>query len=81
MTTNTPPIPIPPPAPCISEYMLDPAMAFLNHGSFGALSRRVQAEQLRIASIIEQDSVRFFVELIEPMLDADQRAQAEQVLA
>lgn len=74
MTTNTPPIPIPPPAPCISEYMLDPAMAFLNHGSFGALPRRVQAEQLRIASIIEQDSVRFFVELIEPMLDEARQA-------
>jgi isopenicillin-N epimerase len=42
------------------EWNLDPAVAHLNHGSFGAVPRTVLEEQRRWAAIIESNPTAFF---------------------
>lgn len=51
-------------------WLLDPAITFLNHGSFGACPRGVLEAQQRIRDRIEREPVRFFVRELEPLLDA-----------
>jgi isopenicillin-N epimerase len=57
-----------------AHWGLDPAIAFLNHGSFGACPRPVLAHQDRLRDQMEREPVRFFVHELEPML-ADARAE------
>ncbi|MGQ0627359.1 MAG: aminotransferase class V-fold PLP-dependent enzyme [Phycisphaerales bacterium] len=69
-TSTAPPLgPIPPPHPVIAEFGLDPALCFLNHGSFGSTPLAVRAEQERIRARMEREPIRFFVEDLEPLLD------------
>lgn len=51
-----------PPSDLVSsvEWNLDPAVAHLNHGSFGAMPRAVIDEQRQWASIIESNPTAFF---------------------
>ncbi|AKT36294.1 isopenicillin N-epimerase [Chondromyces crocatus] len=49
--------------------MLDPAIAFLNHGSFGACPRPVLDAQSRFREQMEREPVRFFTRELEPLLD------------
>jgi isopenicillin-N epimerase len=49
---------------------LDPAITFLNHGSFGACPRAVLEAQTRLRARMESEPVRFFVRELESMLDA-----------
>jgi isopenicillin-N epimerase len=58
------------PSPLASHWTLDPAITFLNHGSFGACSKPVQAAQQRFREQMEREPVRFFTRELEPMLDA-----------
>jgi isopenicillin-N epimerase len=51
------------------HWSLDPGVTFLNHGSFGATPRAVQAAQTRWRERIESEPVRFFVEELAPALD------------
>src|SRR5262245_580125 len=55
------------------HWTLDPEVVFLNHGSFGACPRRVQAAQAAFRDRMEREPVLFFREL-EPELD---RARSE----
>ena len=64
----------PGPAELRAHWGLDPAIAFLNHGSFGACPRPVLAHQARLRDQMEREPVRFFVHELEPML-ADARAE------
>jgi len=58
-------------------WTLDPAVIYLNHGSFGACPRPVLEEQNRWRSIMEADPVDFFVRRMEGHLDrARQRLAA-----
>jgi len=52
-----------------SDYMLDPAVAFLNHGSFGAIPRSVFEERVRIQCEIELNPVRGLAVELDAALD------------
>ena len=57
-------------------WQLDPAITFLNHGSFGACPRRVLAAQQQYRDELEAEPVRFFTRIAPPLLD-----ESRQVLA
>ena len=42
-----------------SWFDLDPALVFLNHGSYGALPRPVREAQAALADALESDPIRF----------------------
>lgn len=51
-------------------WSLDPAITFLNHGSFGATPRPVLETQSRLREQMERKPVRFMTRELEPLLDA-----------
>ncbi len=51
-------------------WLLDPAVTFLNHGSFGSCPRAVLDHQTRIRERLERQPVRFLVRELEPLWDA-----------
>ena len=51
-----------------AEWLLEPRMDFLNHGSFGATPRRVLAEQDRWRLQMERQPLHFFTELLPTAL-------------
>lgn len=62
-----------------SLWSLDPAIHFLNHGSFGATPRHVQAAQSRWREVMEQEPVRFMVDTLPDALRAAGARLAEFV--
>lgn len=60
-------------------WSLDPAITFLNHGSFGACPIEVLEAQREIRARLEREPVRFFVREYEPLLDAARAAVATLV--
>ena len=58
------------------HWTLDPSIAFLNHGSFGATPRPVLATQDAWRARMEREPVAFFVRDLEPALDAARAALA-----
>jgi isopenicillin-N epimerase len=61
----------------LSEFQLAPDRIHLNHGSYGAVPRVVQAEQDRLRAHIERDPTSFFQDELPPAL----RGMAAQVAA
>lgn len=59
------------------HWTLEPGLAFLNHGSFGACPRAVLAEQQRLRDELERQPVTFFVRRLPDRLDAARRRLAE----
>jgi isopenicillin-N epimerase len=57
----------------LAKWHLDPAVAHLNHGSFGACPREVLSVEREIEERIERNAMQFFVRDLEPLLD-DARA-------
>lgn len=51
-------------------WALDPAVTFLNHGSFGACPRAVMDEQQRLRAQLELNPVKFMRRDLETLLDA-----------
>jgi isopenicillin-N epimerase len=53
-----------------AHWALDPAITFLNHGSFGACPKAILVEQARLRAEIERDPVGFFVRRLAGLQDA-----------
>ncbi|MHB8878504.1 MAG: aminotransferase class V-fold PLP-dependent enzyme [Myxococcaceae bacterium] len=56
--------------PLSRHWRLDPAVTFLNHGSFGACPLPVLERQAQLREQMEAEPVRFFTRELEPLLDA-----------
>jgi isopenicillin-N epimerase len=67
------------PNPFAQHWTLDPDLAFLNHGSFGACPRTVLEEQQRLRDELERQPVNFFVRDLPDRLDAARRRLASFV--
>ncbi len=59
------------------HWLLDPAITFLNHGSFGATPRAILARQDEYRLMLEREPVRFMVRELEPLLDAAREEVAQ----
>jgi isopenicillin-N epimerase len=59
------------------HWALDPAIRFLNHGSFGACPIPVLEAQARLRERLEWNPIGFFVREFEPLLDAARVTLAE----
>lgn len=64
------------PSDALSHWKLDPAVTFLNHGSFGACPRVVLDAQSRLRDQLESEPVRFMVRELEPLADNARRRLA-----
>ena len=53
--------------PIAQHFVLDPAVTFLNHGSFGATPRPVLAAQQRLRDRMEAQPVQFLVRDLEAL--------------
>jgi isopenicillin-N epimerase len=51
------------------HWLLDPSIAFLNHGSFGATPRAVLAKQTELRERMEREPVLFLARQIDSLLD------------
>jgi isopenicillin-N epimerase len=56
--------------PDASAWAMDPSVAYLNHGSFGATPVPVLAEQQRLRTAMERNPVGFLVHQLPALLDA-----------
>jgi isopenicillin-N epimerase len=61
---------------CADAWALDPAVAMLNHGSFGACPRPVLERQAELRRQMEAGPVRFLVRQLQPLMDKSRRALA-----
>ena len=52
------------------HWQLDPAVTFLNHGSFGACPTSVLAAQRELTARLELEPVRFFIRELDALLEA-----------
>jgi pimeloyl-ACP methyl ester carboxylesterase len=69
----------PAPSPFAVHWDLDPAVTFLNHGSFGGCPRVVVAAQRAIQDELEREPVRFLHRELEQRLDVARDALCEVV--
>jgi len=53
----------------IENWLLDPELAFLNHGSFGACPRAVLDTQTELRARLERSPVQFMTRTFQPLLD------------
>ena len=65
---------LPAPSPLAAAWSLDPSVAYLNHGSYGAAPRTVLARQAELRARLEQEPERFFVRDLEALSDEVRRA-------
>ena len=70
MTRRSPHPPLQRPIRPPGFWLLDPAVTFLNHGSFGSCPRPVVGFQQVIRARLERQPIQFFVRDLEPLMDA-----------
>lgn len=56
-------------SPLAERFYVDRGVVFLNHGSFGGTPRSVMEEQNALRQRVERETIRFFVEDLEGLLD------------
>ena len=61
------------------HWTLDPAITYLNHGSFGATPKVVLEKQAELRAQLEREPVRFMVRELETLLDDARNELAEFV--
>jgi isopenicillin-N epimerase len=59
-----------------AQFALDPGVAHLNHGAFGAVPERVRAERLRITAEHDANPTRFVVSELAPRVEAARQRYA-----
>lgn len=64
-------------SPYAAAWALDPQVAMLNHGSFGACPRAVLERQHGLRQQMEAEPVRFFLRELPPLLDESRQTLAE----
>src|SRR5262245_23236209 len=64
------------PSPLARHWTLDPEIAYLNHGSFGATPREVLAEQQRLRERMEREPVLFLARELQTRIDEARAALA-----
>lgn len=69
----------PEPSALARHWAIDPAVCYLNHGSFGATPRVVLAAQRTVQDAMEAEAIRFFVEDLVPRMDRAREAVAAVV--
>ena len=62
-------------------WLLDPAVTFLNHGSFGACPRVVLEKQHELRLEMEREPVDFLVRKMTPLVDESRGAIARLIEA
>ena len=62
--------------PLSRHWTLEPGLAFMNHGSFGACPRVVLEEQQRLRDELERQPVEFFVRRLPERIDEARRRLA-----
>jgi len=62
-------VPVPEPEELRREFLLDPGVAFLNHGSFGACPRPVFERYQAWQRALEGEPVDFIARRLPPLLD------------
>ena len=67
---------LPAPSELAVHWLLDPAVVFLNHGSFGACPREVLELQGQYRRRMEAEPVRFLTRELDPLLDASRERLA-----
>ncbi len=66
-------------SPYRKYWQLEPELAFLNHGSFGACPRPVLQHQQQLVDLAELDPVLFFNRHRQPLLDRSRQALADTI--
>ncbi|MCK6478349.1 MAG: aminotransferase class V-fold PLP-dependent enzyme [Phycisphaerales bacterium] len=64
---------LPAPSPLARHWKLDPGIAYLNHGSFGACPIPVLEAQARYRDRMEAEAIRYFVIDFDDLMDAARR--------
>lgn len=67
---------IPTPSQFAHHWAIDPAVCFLNHGSFGGTPRQVLARQDALRAQMEAETIKFFVEDFFDLMDRARKALA-----
>ena len=81
MTRRSPHPPLQRPIRPPGFWLLDPAVTFLNHGSFGSCPRPVVGFQQVIRARLERQPIQFFVRDLEPLMDAARASLARFLCA
>jgi isopenicillin-N epimerase len=68
---------LPAPSDLAVHWALDPAVVFLNHGSFGACPRAVLERQSELRMRMEAEPVRFLSKELQPLLDESRERLAQ----
>ncbi len=72
---------LPTPSTYIKHFRLDPTVAYLNHGSFGASPIQVIEAQQRHRDLIEADAMQFYINDLWPMVDRSREALGKLIHA